>query len=60
MLGEAGKTDKSVVYEVQGTSDIGLTWIGDLELQVSLPRSAVVKRYNIDSALPRVVEIRKP
>jgi hypothetical protein len=59
-LGVAGKTEKSVVYDVKGTSDVDLTWNGDMELQVILPKSAATKRYHIDTGLPRVVEIRTP
>jgi hypothetical protein len=60
LVGTVDKTVQMLAYDVQGTSDVDLTWNGDMELQVVLPKAASMKRYNMGNALPRVVEVRKP
>ena len=50
--------DTIALLDVQGTSDVVLTWNGDSELQVALPKSAVTKRYTAQNGWPRVIEIR--
>jgi hypothetical protein len=40
--------------EVQGTTRVSLTWNSDQELVVVYPRSAVVKKYDVDIGVPRV------
>jgi hypothetical protein len=57
-MGAKGQTVKTVIMEVGGTSDVELTWNGDTELIVSLPASALVRRFNTSGEWPRVSERR--
>ena len=53
-MGKHGVKERTVVLEIRGTSQVGLTWNTDHELVVSYPRSAVVKQDGPYSELPRV------
>jgi hypothetical protein len=58
MMGASDSEEQIVWLEVQGTTDVRLTWNGDRELIVTLPEAAVVKRYGPYNEWPRVVERR--
>jgi hypothetical protein len=54
LMGKRGTQVRDVLMEVQGTTRVSLTWNSDQELVVSYPRSAVVKKYDVDFGRPRV------
>jgi hypothetical protein len=54
VMGKRGVKARSVLLEIRGTSQVGLTWNTDHELVVSYPRSAAVKQYDADVGMPRV------
>jgi hypothetical protein len=54
VMGKRGVKARSVLLEIRGTSQVGLTWNTDQELVVSYPRSAAVKQYGADIGMPRV------
>jgi hypothetical protein len=55
VMGKHGVKERSVILEVRGTSQVGLTWNTDHELVVSYPRSAVVRQLGPYNELPRVI-----
>jgi hypothetical protein len=57
-MGAKGREDQIVLFEIQGTTDVRLTWNGDRELIVTLPEPAAIKRYGPYDEWPRVVERR--
>ena len=54
VMGKHGVKERSVLLEIRGTSQVGLTWNTDHELVVTYPRSAVVKQDGPFPELPRV------
>lgn len=54
VMGKRGVEARSVLLEIRGTSQVGLTWNTDHELVVSYPRSAAVKQYGADIGMARV------
>ena len=54
VMGKRGAKARSVLLEIRGTSQVGLTWNTDHELVVTYPRSAVVKQYDAEIGFPRV------
>lgn len=54
VMGKRGVKARSILLEIRGTSQVGLTWNTDHELIVSYPRSATVKQYSADIGMPRV------
>jgi len=57
-MGAKDREDRIVWLDVQGTTDVRLTWNGNRELIVTLPDSAIVKRYGPYDEWPQVVEHR--
>src|ERR1700685_2465249 len=55
LMGKRESQVRDYLLEIQGTTQVNLTWNSDQELVVSYPRSAVVKKYDVDSARLRVV-----
>lgn len=53
LMGKRGERERNVLLEIRGTTQVGLTWTSDQELIVSYPRSASVKKYDVDGR-PRV------
>jgi len=54
VMGKRGVKARSVLLEIRGTSQVGLTWNTDQELIVTYPRSAAVKPYGAEIGWPRV------
>jgi hypothetical protein len=54
LTGKRGAQERSVLMELRGTTEVGLTWDTDHELIVSYPRAAVVKKYDTGSGPFRV------
>ncbi len=59
-MGAADRKERVVWLDVKGTTDVRLTWNGDRELIVTLPESAIVKRYGPYDEWPRIIERRVP
>lgn len=60
MMGRnSNRSERVVLMEVRGTTDVRLTWSGDQNLIVVLPRTAQVKRYGPYDEWPRVTEQRR-
>lgn len=54
LMGKRGALERDVLLEIRGTTQVGLTWNSDEELVVSYPRSASVRKYDLNFGRPRV------
>jgi len=54
LMGKRGERERNVIVEIQGTTQVGLTWAGPSELVVSYPIGSTVKQYGPYDGWPRV------
>jgi predicted membrane metal-binding protein len=59
-MGTLNSKKRIVWLDVKGTTDVRMTWNDNRELIVTLPESAVVKRYGPYDEWPQVIERRLP
>ena len=55
VMGKRGVRERTVLLDIRGTSQVGLTWNTDHELLVTYPRSTVVKQNGPYHELPQVI-----
>lgn len=54
LMGKRGVRERNVIAQIQGTTQVGLTWASPSELVVSYPVGSTVKQYGPYDGWPRV------